>query len=173
MAYTVRHTDKKSGTVYVYQCESYWDKEKKAPRNRQRCIGKEDPKTHEIVPCRGKKAAKAPLEGVSASCKMAGGTFLLEHLDRKLGVSEAVEKCFGQLSPKIMSVVYYLAQKGQPLSRCETWSGGHLHPYGDVITSQDMSELLDMVGPDEQQRSHGDLHGSRLLTFRGRQTSSG
>ena len=49
MAYTVRHTDKKSGTVYIYQCESYWDKEKKAPRNRQRCIGKEDPKTRDGV----------------------------------------------------------------------------------------------------------------------------
>jgi hypothetical protein len=150
MAYTVRHTDKKSGTVYIYECESYWDKEKKAPRNRQRCIGKEDPKTREIVPCRPKRATKDPWAGVTASCKMAGGTFLLEHLDRKLGVSRAVEKCFGQLSPKIMSVVYYLAQKGQPLSRCETWSGGHLHPYGDVITSQDMSELLDLIGPDEQ-----------------------
>jgi len=71
MAYIVRHKDKKSGTVY--RCESYWDKEKKAPRNRQKCIGKEDPKTREIVPCRPKKPKKDALEGVSASCRMAGG----------------------------------------------------------------------------------------------------
>ena len=58
MAFVVKHVNKKSGTVYVYRCESYWDKVKKAPRNRQVCIGKEDPKTHEIVPCRAKAKNK-------------------------------------------------------------------------------------------------------------------
>ena len=152
MAFVVKHVNKKSGTVYVYRCESYWDKVKKAPRNRQVCIGKEDPKTHEIVPCRAKAKNKDHFEGVRASCKLVGGTLLLEAIDKRLGVSKTVEKAFGELSPKIMSLVYYLTQKGQPLSRCETWSAGHSHPFGDVITSQSVSELLDLIGPDEQQR---------------------
>lgn len=38
----VKLKDKKSGTVYVYESESYWDKEKKAPRNRRKLIGKLD-----------------------------------------------------------------------------------------------------------------------------------
>lgn len=152
MAYFSKHVDKKTGAVYVYKCESYWDKELKAPRNRQVYVGKEDPKTHEIIPAAPKKAKKEPLEGVSATCKIAGGTLLLEALDKRLEITKLVRKCFGELSPKIMSLVYFLAQKGLPLSRSETWSAGHLHPFGDVITSQAISELLDLIDADGQQR---------------------
>ena len=28
----VKHTDKRSGITYVYESESYWDKDKKQPR---------------------------------------------------------------------------------------------------------------------------------------------
>lgn len=38
----VKHTDPKSGTVYVYESTSYWDKEKKQPRSKRKLIGKED-----------------------------------------------------------------------------------------------------------------------------------
>lgn len=48
----VRVTNKKSGITYVYESESYWDKEKKQPRNKRKLIGKIDPETGEIVPTR-------------------------------------------------------------------------------------------------------------------------
>lgn len=38
----VKLTNRKTGTVYVYQSESYWDKEKKQPRNRRKLLGKLD-----------------------------------------------------------------------------------------------------------------------------------
>lgn len=40
---TTRHINPKTGKVYIYSVESYWDKTKKAPRNRQRLIGSLDP----------------------------------------------------------------------------------------------------------------------------------
>jgi len=46
----VKAKDKKSGITYVYESESYWDKEKKQPRNKRTLIGKLDPETGEIVP---------------------------------------------------------------------------------------------------------------------------
>lgn len=54
MAFIVKKIDKKSGTTYVYESESYWDKEKKQPRSRRKLIGKIDEATGEIVPT-GKK----------------------------------------------------------------------------------------------------------------------
>lgn len=48
----VKVTNKKSGITYVYESESYWDKEKKQPRNKRKLIGKIDPETGEIVPTR-------------------------------------------------------------------------------------------------------------------------
>ena len=49
----VKAKNKKSGITYVYESESYWDKEKKQPRNKRKLIGKIDEQTGEIVPTRG------------------------------------------------------------------------------------------------------------------------
>lgn len=46
----VKMHNKKTGVTYVYESESYWDKEKQQPRNRRKLIGKIDPETGEIVP---------------------------------------------------------------------------------------------------------------------------
>ena len=48
MASTAIHR-KKNGTAYVYSVESYWDKEKKAPRNKQVCLGRLNGTTGEII----------------------------------------------------------------------------------------------------------------------------
>ena len=42
------------GITYVYESQSYWDKELKQPRSNRKLIGKLDPDTGEIVPT-GKK----------------------------------------------------------------------------------------------------------------------
>lgn len=46
----VKMHNKKTGVTYVYESESYWDKEKQQPRNRRKLVGKIDPATGEIVP---------------------------------------------------------------------------------------------------------------------------
>lgn len=53
----VKLKDKRSGTTYVNESESYWDKEKKQPRSRRKLIGKLDEDTGEIVPT-GKSGRK-------------------------------------------------------------------------------------------------------------------
>ena len=61
----IKHKDKRSGVTYVYESESYWDKEKKQPRSRRTLIGKIDDATGEIIPT-GKsgrrKSETAPTE---------------------------------------------------------------------------------------------------------------
>ena len=53
MSSIIRSLDKRSGITYVYSSESYWDKEKKAPRNKRILIGKINPETGEIIPTSG------------------------------------------------------------------------------------------------------------------------
>lgn len=50
----VRCKDKRTGITYVYESESYWDKEKQQPRAHRKLIGKIDEKTGEIVPTDGR-----------------------------------------------------------------------------------------------------------------------
>lgn len=49
----VKSTNKKTGITYVYESESYWDPEKKQPRNRRKLIGKLD-EAGNVIPT-GKK----------------------------------------------------------------------------------------------------------------------
>lgn len=46
----VKAYNRERDVTYVYESESYWDKNKKQPRARRKLIGKIDPETGEIVP---------------------------------------------------------------------------------------------------------------------------
>jgi transposase len=148
------HHNKKTGVTYVYSVESYWDKEKKAPRNRQVCLGKLDKATGEIIPSQRKpKAAKKDaLTGVTAETRVAGPAMLLDKLAKETGLASIVKRCFSELHAEMMSLVYFIVQKGLPLSRSEAWSMGHSHPYGDLIVSQRISELLLAIREDDRQK---------------------
>lgn len=50
----VKNKDKRTGITYVYESESYWDKEKQQPRARRKLIGKIDEQTGGIVPTDGR-----------------------------------------------------------------------------------------------------------------------
>lgn len=123
MAGITHHRDKKTGAVYRYSVESYWDKEKNAPRNKQVYLGKVDPDTGELIPVRRKKKqtekGKAPK---AVTARVAGPYLLLEQLSSKLGLTSLIKKCFGEDALMIMSLIYFLVEKGVPLSRVETWS---------------------------------------------------
>lgn len=51
------YSKSKSGTTYVYDSVSYWDKDLKQPRSKRKLIGKLDPDTGEIIPT-GKKGPR-------------------------------------------------------------------------------------------------------------------
>jgi hypothetical protein len=69
----INQYDKRTGITYVYESESYWDKEKQQPRSKRRLIGKLDEKTGEIIPTdgRGKKRTtiKKPASDDTALCE--------------------------------------------------------------------------------------------------------
>ena len=62
----VKTRNKKTGILYAYESESYWDKEKQQPRSRRKLIGKVDETTGEIIPT-GKRASKAAPKNVEHS----------------------------------------------------------------------------------------------------------
>ena len=68
------------------------------------------------------------------------------------GLAVILKKCFLQSYKAIFSLVFFIAQKGLPLSRCEAWSASHLHPFGDPIASQRVTELLHSITEDDRQR---------------------
>ena len=59
----VKSKNKKTGITYVYESESYWDPEKKQPRNHRKLIGKLD-EDGNVVPTgsRGRKRKEEPAQ---------------------------------------------------------------------------------------------------------------
>ena len=52
--------NKKTGVVYAYKDQPYWDPEKKQSRSKRKILGKIDPLTGDIVPTRGRKTKETP-----------------------------------------------------------------------------------------------------------------
>ena len=155
MASITHHRNKKTGVVYVYSVKSYWDKDKKAPRNKQVCLGRLDPETGEVIPSKRRKkiierGATAP--GVSVTSRVAGPFLLLEELTLKHRLRNLLKECFPKDYNFILSLVYFIVHKGGALSRAESWSTSCLHPFDDSIASQRISELLMRLSEDYRQR---------------------
>ena len=136
---------KKNGAKYLYSVESYWDKDKKQARNRQVCLGRLDEETGEAVPSNRKKrtakrASQAP--EVTARSRIVGPCLILKKISDGIGLTQVLKSCFPGRHEHILSLAFFLVQKGLPLSRCEQWSTLNAHPYGEAIPSQRVSDLL-------------------------------
>ena len=67
----LKSKNKTTGVTYVYESESYWDKEKQQPRAHRRLIGKLDEETGDIIPTgksgrRDENGQIKPIEDVMA-----------------------------------------------------------------------------------------------------------
>lgn len=146
----------KTGVTYVYSIEkSFWDKEKKSPRNNQICLGKLDPSTGEIIPAKRrlkKNELSTPMSGVTAVSKIAGPYLLLESITKKHGLDTLLKKCFPDRWQFILSLVYFIVHKGVALSRAEQWSTSCLHPFEESFVSQRISDFLKQTSEEARQR---------------------
>jgi len=151
---TVIHR-KPCGATYLYSVESYWDKEKKAPRNKQTCLGRYNEETGELTPSARKartalRAAAAP--GVTASAKVYGPYLLMEKFAKETGLASAIKKVFPDIDKALLSLVFFITQKGLPLSRCAGWSQSNKHPFEQSVSSQHVSRILDRITESDRLR---------------------
>jgi len=145
---------KANGAAYLYVVESYWDKEKKQARNKQVCLGRLDEGTGEVVPSSRKQRTverAAAVPDIKASAKVYGPYLLLTRLAQDTGLAVALKKSFPDAHEEILSLAYFIAQKGLALSRCGIWSSSHMHPSEKTINSQRVSELLQQITENGRQ----------------------
>lgn len=161
----INQLDKRTGTTYVYESTSYWDKEKKQARSKRTLIGKRDPNTWEIIPTdgRGKKRKDTsflsserlppgPVPIQEAKRVFYGATYLLDEISRHTGLAEDLKQCFPSIHKQLLSIAYYLVlEQDSSLFRFERWHSFHYHPYGKVIPSQRSSELFASVSEQAKQ----------------------
>ncbi len=158
----VHQENKKTGVVYVYESEPYWDKGKQQSRSRRKCIGRLDPVTKEVVPSKKYlaekelEALKSQSPGKSPSLKSArlfyGATYLFDQISNRLGITADLTDHFSAEAKKILSLAYYLLLEDRnPVSRFPKWAKTHVHPYGEVLSSQRTSELFASLDENSKQ----------------------
>lgn len=134
----------------------FWNAEKQCTDHKQVYIGKYDGET--FTPNKTFHRLKAeyeqsriapkigPVPADSCLCQFYESTYLLNEICSKTGIAAEFGKCFGDLAPQILSLVYYFVlEEGQPIYRFHKWGMTHRHPYGKDIPSQRSSKLFSFI----------------------------
>lgn len=154
MSRLIYHRKKDTGYTYVYEIvEEHWDKEKKQMRSKQRCIGKLDPVTGELIPSKrlGKHADSALNTAITAKTTVSGPKLLLEKIDHEIGLSKILKRTSPEHWEAILSLAWYLVCTGNALAHAESWCQNHEAPFKGDLASQRISELLSNISEDERQ----------------------
>ena len=147
---------KQSGTAYLYEDKSYWNKEKGYSTHKRTCIGKVGPKGepifNEYYKTREKiqeltADAKKPKE--VSSTTFAGETLVLDKVTKKTDISCVLSESFGESdAKKIAALAYYQICRGKALSNAEDWLDQR--GFADLkLSSQRVSELLERLKDDK------------------------
>jgi len=152
MAFRLNHVNKKTGITYVYESISFWDKQKRQSRNKQVCVGKLDPISGEFIPSKRLKPEQAAVRDptVTAFAEVIGPSIVLDNITKQLGLERLLRTCFPEQYQQIITMAYYLATQGGPLSYCGTWCKSHAHDI-ECLTSQRISEILRTISTDKRQ----------------------
>ena len=143
MSCRINQLNKKTGITYVYESVSYWDKEKKQPRNKKVCVGRLDSNGIFIPSTRlapEQAAVRDPV--VTASAEIIGSSIILDTITKQLGLEGMLKASFPKEYRQILTMAYYLVSQGGPLSHCGTWCKSHEHPFELPLTSQCITEIL-------------------------------
>ena len=156
MSCRVNHVNKKTGTTYVYESVSLWDKEKQQSRSKQVCVGKIDSLTGEFIPSRRLQietpvAAEQKTGPSIATVAVVGPSLILDSLSARLGIAKILKSVFPDFHAQILTMAYYLAAHGGPLSQCASWTKTHEHPSGTPLEGQRISELLGKISTGGKQ----------------------
>lgn len=168
----IHQKDKRSGITYAYESTSFWDKEKHQSRAHRKLIGRVSA-SGEIIPTDGRcsrnpgqlkktrKRGPVPMNRIQRS--FYGATWLLDQIGEKLGLVNDLRVCFPEDYRKILSIVYFLILgDNRAMMYFKYWSDTHIHPYGEDISSQDISRLFASIS-EESIRHFARLQGKRRL----------
>jgi hypothetical protein len=140
----IRQTDKRTGVVYVYDAEKYWDAEHQQTRYRGRkLVGHVDKETGEVV---ANRPTKTRLSVPTSRRLFCGSAYLLDGISDQIGLCEDLSAAFGPSALAVHSIARYLLVEGSStMARFNRWSRTYAHPLGHEMASQRISELFESL----------------------------
>ena len=133
-----KYEQKINKQIYVYEITSYWDKVKKQPRQYRKYIGKKNPDTGEII--------KTSHSRQPVNSSNYGNVFFLDKIAQRLGLTDILKKAFEDIWEEILTMAFFQVSEKSALYLCEYWLGVTHNIYQTELSSQKISELLDLIG---------------------------
>jgi transposase len=136
MSYVIEQ--KVKNHVYLYQVESYWDKEKQQSRQHRIYLGKKDPTTGELVE-----------EPPSYGSWDYGHTKVLQTVAKRIGLIEELNKAFPSKGHELLCLALFRVTENKPLYLCNHWLETVDLEEKPELSSQRISELLREVSAEK------------------------
>ena len=136
--------DQKVGKhIYVYEVYSYWDKEKKSPRQRRIPIGKRDPATGRLIAKSTKRISRE-----------YGPVYFLASLLEQLELDTVIREHFPDHWRQIILAASFQVAEHNPFYLCNSWLERIYLKEPIELPSQRLSELIHEIGCDERAVHH-------------------
>jgi len=139
MSYTVEQT--KNGKTYVYKIDSYWDKEKKQPRQKRIYLGRKDEVTGEVKT----KKKKIPVGSYSI-----GSLHFLKEICKQSNLFKVIKKVFQEDYEQILHLCFFKIIKKEPYYFYQSWCEESYILKDTFLNPLSVSKLLGEIGQDER-----------------------
>jgi hypothetical protein len=130
--------------TYLYEVESYWDPEKKQPKQRRKYLGKKDPESGQVI--RPRTQARLRL------CKGYGHVYLLQTIADQLGLTAILKHLFPKDYPTLLALAFFEISEAAPLYLFASWKESTDLKEIPVLRSKDLSAFTQRVGCMEPER---------------------
>lgn len=141
MSYIVEQ--KIHGRIYLYKVESYWDKDKKQPRQKRVYIGPKEGHPKKV-------ARDTHISSVITRNYL--NVVLLKKVTEEIGLEKILSKIFPDCYNEILALCYYDISEGTASYKFPYWLAEQYLPQVKKLHSTDISKLFDTLGAKQKER---------------------
>lgn len=146
---------------YAYEITAYWDKKLKKPRQKSRYLGGVIDKGKKLFE---KKSIATKPEKLIVDF---GDSYVLHQVLEETGFNQMLQKSFPKMSDELLALIHYRLCYGGAMMYADRWfesSYSRLQFKTADLSSQRISDMLDQLGEERQQRLFFDQY---MPTFSG------
>ena len=151
MSYVVEQKIK--GRIYLYEVESFWDKDKKQARQRRKYLGPKEKVYKKSTPAEKDSNLQANSSSPSSFIsKSYGDVFLINYLQEQLKLTDILKNEFGEDYKEILALSAFMLQESSPSYMFPYWHEEHCFEDVKKLNSQNISNIYEYIGRHERER---------------------
>jgi transposase len=139
-----------NNSVYLYEVTSFWDSEKKQPRQKRKYLGKKDPETGEPVRSRPPH--------IPRYSKDYGHVYLLQQLAEHLGLTQLLKNLFPNDYQIILALAFFEISEAVPLYVFPYWAESTVLAGDQPLSPKALSIFTEKLGRMESARLEFSQH---------------